>query len=177
MDHRHRTTPSSKNYNMLLPTNDNPKCATYVRKSLGLQPLIHKRHGNSILSIIVHINKQLMEITDIYAPTKTKAPSFLKDNTPMPKAYVVRDFNTHHPSWYAEHSESCNDSIRNSATTATATTPWMDHFGFSLLNQPGTFTQFPKNGMGPSIVNLNFPSGQAVTMAQGWHCNPRSGGD
>lgn len=53
----------------------------------------------------------------------------------------------------------------------------MDNFGFSLLNQPRTFTHFSKYGSRPSIIVLTFATGQAPTIAQYWHCDPESGSE
>lgn len=169
--------PHSKNYDMLLPTNNYPKCPTYVRKQIGLRRFIHKKDSDSILSTIIHINHRPMEITNVYTPTKSEVTPFLVNHIPLPNAYIAEDINAHHPSWYAEDTESRNDSIRNSAKTSTVIILWMDHFGFSLLNQLGVFTHFPKIDKRSSIIHLTFASGLATTLVQGWHCNNGTGGD
>lgn len=48
--------PHSLDYDMFTPPGHLPKCATYVRKDLGLNPRIIGHLGNSLISLKIMLN-------------------------------------------------------------------------------------------------------------------------
>lgn len=85
---------------MFAPTNEKPKCVTYVRKNIGLLPEIHQSMDNYALSITITLENKRMEVINIYAPTKTEAMRFLLNHHPLPDTLLAGDFNIHHTGWY-----------------------------------------------------------------------------
>lgn len=60
-----REPPSAVNYHLLTPPGITPRCATYIRKDLQLNPRIDAHHNESILSVIIDIQGTKVEVNDI----------------------------------------------------------------------------------------------------------------
>lgn len=64
--------PFSMNFDHLIPTKKPAVCVTYVQKNHKLNPQISAKFKNRILSIMVHMGSDLIEIINIYAPQEKK---------------------------------------------------------------------------------------------------------
>lgn len=161
---------------MFLPPGDNPRCATYIRKSLNLHPKVINHDGSGILAITVKLNDIDLEILNVYAPRAKKATQFLTTHSPQSNTIMAGDFNSHHAIWYADKATDYEDSIRNSRKDATFLTSWTETHSFQLVITLGTFTHFPHSTHRPSIIDLTFARGLAIDICEEWSCDPGSGG-
>lgn len=88
--------PTSPLYDLFTPNTKIPKCATYIRKNLKLNPQKQKTHGDS-LQITITINNQKIDIFNIYSPGRSRyIADIIHQLKPAPNAYIAGDFNAHH---------------------------------------------------------------------------------
>lgn len=78
------------------------------------------------------------------------------------------DFNAHHAMWYGELAPNHPNSILHNIRDATALIDWAQVQGLALLNPAGVFTHHPFSNRTPSIIELNFASGNLLNSICGW---------
>lgn len=141
---------------MFVPAGDSPRCATYIRKCLKLDPRNSAQLENHILSINIQFSTTAMEIINIYAPSAAEANQFRATHTTHENTIISGDFNCQDNLWYTELATDLRiyNNIRNNNKHADPLLEYTSLHVFTLENTLVTFTPFPHNKNNPTIIDL-----------------------
>lgn len=159
--------PSSDLYDLILPPRDSPRCATYVKKDLNLNPRTLASANQSILSIFVDIADTIIELINVYAPSGIAANQFLEDHRRFDNSGISGDLNYHHNLWYSELAAETRiyDLIRKTKTQAKELVEYPQQHIFTLQNTPRVFTHFPQGEKyDRTIIDLTWTRGHCSTI-------------
>src|SRR6266566_51566 len=160
--------PSVRGFTLHTPVPINPRCATYVRKDVGLQPRLVSSFSDTVISLLLTFPMGEVEIMNVYGSPPKELAKFLSTYKPYRNFYLAGDFNIHHPWWYTEESEEYINLIRISSQACSDFIPWTEGKTLQLANTPGIFTHFPRNQSRPSIIDLTFFNMPDFTIYS-WH--------
>lgn len=160
--------PHGLNYDLITPTSEKPKCATYVRKDLELKPQTTSTFKNCILKVTLRCRNKPMECINIYAPSMLEPKQFLPDYTPNKDSYLTGDFNNYHPNWYRALAPDRSGVILGSSRRAEFMVERSNKCKYQLHKTPGTYNHFPRNASQPTISDLTFARGRLAQIAQSW---------
>ena len=165
-----------------------PRVATYIHQDLlqsaPVLPCLFDRLD--IMAIDIHSQQGLFgskhKIFRLYnsysvngtsCSSRTLSPKDLFPSHPFP-TITMGDFNLHHP---------LPDPLRElSSQDISVSAPYFDRaadLGFSLLNIPGIFTQFPfDSSTRPHVLDISFANPAAAPFFQSWETSlPSTGSD
>lgn len=116
--------PKTLNYDVVLPSPDKAKCATYIGKNLRYATGTITSYYGCILSIEVLINNRPKEIINIDAPNKVTPAAFLAMHRPPWDRLLAGAFHPHHTGWDGEKVAECDTVLRDSRLQADMLVEW-----------------------------------------------------
>ena len=189
---RHHLPPVHPAFDMHCPVPCKPKCVTYIRKLPGVTAHTIFTHLDSFLGTrIVFTPPHTMgpagpaptvetTIYNFYSPGRpTPAASLFSSGTFKPDndSIIFGDFNAHHAWWYGEAAALKNGALRATSGPSGVVAEWFEEHDFTLQNEPGRCTHFPRNGHSPSVIDLCFTRGNTTERVLSWSIDDESTSD
>ena len=185
-----RLPPAHPNLILLTPTPTRPRCATYVKRLPGITAETTFQHGDSFLGVEISVpsappasvpastNSQerpigrseiVFTIYNFYSPGRPSHLHSLLDSgfVPARDSLMMGDFNAHHR-WWAADSAIDSAVFQNQSRASDAIASWLERHQFSLQNEVGRVTHYPRNGMSPTVIDLCLTRGKVTKLASVW---------
>lgn len=169
-NNKNRHPPELPLFYLFRVSNKDTKCATYVRKDSNIKHKHHYTYNNFMVSITVEIPKQRTQILNIYSPGRSRYFADISNYvTTIQNCLLMGDFNCNHQLWYGNRSQDYNI-LRGDRTNGRKIKRWLDKLRLYLVNEPGEFTHFPRNGYKPTTsVSSRITQDEAPSYWRTFH--------
>ena len=173
---------------MIIPTHTKPRCVTYVRKQSGITATVVFTHLDSFLGIRIDLpehpptgvdSPRAVTLYNFYSPGRPTAVANLLSSgnfVPDAECLIMGDFNAHDSWWYGA-AGSVGAILRNFGGTSKTIEEWFWERQFTLHNEVGHYTHFPRNGNNPTIIDLCFSKGKITEKILTWAVDDNSTSD
>jgi hypothetical protein len=173
---KNKLPPEHADFYIHYPTDNEPKCVTYIRRHKDITARLSFSTGSSFLGSSIKIADSSFTLHNFYSPPKTQALSTLLSTfQPADSSIIMGDLNTHHPWWMG--SDATNTDTIRASSDSNKLVEWLEHYHYHLLNTPGRPTHFPRNGQHPSTIDLGLIRGPIEASVLYWALNGNSTSD